>query len=121
MGAAGRILSNGAPTTRRPLVPAVPRRRGPSAPARPPEAPAAPGIPVASPSVIFRRAGLAFGLSLVLASAGLLLLLPAEEAATLAAEPPSSTAWSPAPLLALLIVAAMSGLVLLVGLRPRRG
>lgn len=32
-----------------------------------------------------------------------------------------AAAWTPAPLLALLLVAAMSGLVLLVSFQPRRG
>jgi hypothetical protein len=73
------------------------------------------------PSVL-RRAAVAFGFSLVLASSALLLWVDEEESPTLASEGASrGAAWTPAPVLALLIVAAMSGLVLLVSLRPRRG
>lgn len=77
-----------------------------------------------SPSSLFWRAGVAFGLSLALASTALLLLAGGEETASLASEggPAGAVAgWTPAPLLALLIVAAMCGLVVMVTLRPRRG
>lgn len=76
-----------------------------------------------SPSSLLRRMGLAFGLSLLLGSAAVLVLTRAgEEAPTLAAEGGGhGTTWAPAPLLALLLVAGMSGLVLLVSLQPRRG
>lgn len=79
---------------------------------------------VASRSPLLRRAAFAFGLSLALSTAALFLLAgPGDDDPTLASEGGASEAggWAPAPLLALLIVASMSALVLLVSFQPRRG
>lgn len=72
--------------------------------------------------LLLGRAALAAGVGLALAVPTFLLLAPAEEAPSLASEAGGpAAAWSPAPLLALLLVASMSGLVLLVTMQPRRG
>lgn len=72
-----------------------------------------------------RSVALLLGASTLLASATLLLVHEAEPepAPRLASagEAPGPAAWTPAPLLALLIVSAMSALVLAVTIKPRRG